>query len=227
MATAFPLPGAPALMRAFLAVVAGLLVFMTSVPATAQVLSQPKWAQLSPERRAVLAPLVGEWDKLNDTLRRNWIALADRYREMSPEEQKRAQSRMAEWARLTPEQRRVARDNFRKAQELPPERKAAEWQEYQLLAPIQKKKLAATAEAQKPAVQKAQKREAERKSTAMAKKPPGKHQENAIRPNPDTTPEGALAATDTAPLAITAPAETPVPIASPATTQSGPADKAN
>lgn len=227
MATAVWPPGAPALLRAFLPFLIGLLAFVASAPGTAQVLGQPKWAQLSPERQAVLKPLVNQWDNLDDARRRNWIALADRYREMSPEEQKRAQSRMAEWARLTPEQRRVARDNFRKAQELPPERKVAEWQEYQSLAPTQKKKLAAAADAQKPAVQKAQKREAERKTSAVAQKPPGKRKERAARASPVGAQAQGPALTDTAPLAITPPAEAPAPLAVPATTQSSSAEKAN
>ncbi|MBL8380093.1 MAG: DUF3106 domain-containing protein [Burkholderiales bacterium] len=227
MATAVPHPGAPALLRALLALVAGLLVFIAPVSGTAQVLGQPNWAQLSPERQAVLKPLAGEWDKLDNTRRRHWIALADRYREMAPEEQKRAQSRMVEWARLTPEQRRIARDNFRKAQELPPERKVTEWQDYQALAPIQKKKLTAAAEAQKPAVQKAQKREAERKSAAVTQRPSGKRSERVREANPLAGPAQVPAATSAAPVAITPPAEEPVPLASPATTQSSPAEKAN
>ena len=41
---------------------------------------------------------------------------------------------MREWAKLTPEQRRVARENYKTIKKLPPEKRKevkAQWQEYQ------------------------------------------------------------------------------------------------
>ena len=46
--------------------------------------------------------------------RRNWISLAKRYPKMKPEEQQRVQRRMQSWAKLTPEQRKQARENYRR-----------------------------------------------------------------------------------------------------------------
>ena len=52
------------------------------------------------------------------------------------------QERMRDWAKLTPEQRRVARESYSRTKMLEPDRKTAQWQEYQQLSDEQKKKLA-------------------------------------------------------------------------------------
>jgi hypothetical protein len=53
---------------------------------------------------------------------------------MKPVQQERLQAQMKEWAKLTTEQRRVARENYRTIKKLPPEKRKqvkAQWQEYQ------------------------------------------------------------------------------------------------
>ena len=138
-----------------------VLAALIGAGAHAQTLAQPKWSELSRERQEALKPLAGQWDTLDSTRRKKWIVVADRYPAMRAEEQKRMHSRMADWARLTPEQRRVARENYQKAKAVPAEQKIAEWQQYQTLPEAQKQQLAATAEQSKPARQKAQQRERE------------------------------------------------------------------
>lgn len=145
----------------FFAWIAIALATLVCVGAQAQTLAQPKWSELSRERQEALKPLAGQWDTLDNTRRKKWIVVADRYPAMGAEEQKRMQSRMVDWARLTPEQRRVARENYQKSKSLPAEQKKAEWQQYQSLPDSQKQQLAATAEKNKPARQKAQQRERE------------------------------------------------------------------
>ena len=54
----------------------------------------------------------------------------------------RMQDRMRDWVKLTPEQRRVARESYARTKKLDPDQKAAEWQQYQQLSEEQKKKLA-------------------------------------------------------------------------------------
>ena len=56
---------------------------------------------------------------------------------------------MREWIKLTPEQRRVARESFARAKKLNPDQKSEKWQQYQQLPEEQKKKLAAEAAAKK------------------------------------------------------------------------------
>lgn len=57
--------------------------------------------------------------------------------------------RMRDWAKLTPEQRRVARESYSRAKRLEPDQKTAQWEEYQQLSDEQKKKLAEEAVARK------------------------------------------------------------------------------
>jgi Spy/CpxP family protein refolding chaperone len=57
---------------------------------------------------------------------------------MKPNERKRVEKRVAEWAALTPEQRRLARANYRLAQQVARENVLAEWENYQAMTPEQR-----------------------------------------------------------------------------------------
>ena len=95
---------------------------------------RPLWSELSPKQQAVLAPLAADWDNLDTTRRKKWVTIANRYPKMKPDEQQRLQSRMQAWAKLTPAQRRVARDNYKSLRQLPrPQRGEVheKWQQYQ------------------------------------------------------------------------------------------------
>ena len=80
---------------------------------------RPLWSELSPKQQAVLAPLAAEWDRLDTTRRKKWVTIANRFPKMKPDEQVRLQRRMQAWAALTPDQRRVARDNYKALRQLP------------------------------------------------------------------------------------------------------------
>ena len=69
---------------------------------------RPAWSELTPAQQEVLAPLAPEWDQLNTTRRKKWVAIADRYPTMKPSQQKRLQTRMQKWVQLTPEEREAA-----------------------------------------------------------------------------------------------------------------------
>jgi hypothetical protein len=79
----------------------------------------PRWAQLTQQQQQVLAPLAAEWDGFPDVQRHKLLGVAARYPKLTPQEQQRVQSRLQDWARLTPEQRRLARRNFKQLHELP------------------------------------------------------------------------------------------------------------
>ncbi len=114
-----------------------------------QEFAKPLWSELSPAQQQALAPLANEWDKL-DSLRKNkWLAIGNRYATMKPTEQQRMQERMHDWVKLTPEQRRIARESYARAKKLNPEQKSAQWEQYQQLPEEQKKKLAADAASKK------------------------------------------------------------------------------
>ncbi len=61
---------------------------------------------------------------------------------MQPQEQARLQERMADWAKLSPTQRGVARQQFEAAKRVAPQDRPAQWEAYQALPPEQKRKLA-------------------------------------------------------------------------------------
>jgi hypothetical protein len=95
---------------------------------------KPAWTELSPAQQQVLAPLQGDWDQLDTTRRKKWLAIANRYSTMKPAEQQRLQKRMQEWAQLTPEERRAARERYQSLKKLPPQQRREvreKWQEYQ------------------------------------------------------------------------------------------------
>lgn len=105
--------------------------------------THPTWAELSPVNQRILTPLQPLWDRLPEINRRKWLKIADRYPKLSPGDQARLQSRMAEWVKMTPQQRRLARENYQITRSLPAEKKAEAWDKYQRLPEEQKKKLAA------------------------------------------------------------------------------------
>jgi hypothetical protein len=117
----------------------------SSAHAVAPEKKAPSWLQLSSEQQQVLAPLSTEWDKLDDFGRKKWLGIAKRFPAMKPDEQQRVQARMREWAMLTPQQRRLARENFKNIEKLPPEKKQTvreNWDEYQRLPDEEKRRLA-------------------------------------------------------------------------------------
>jgi hypothetical protein len=89
----------------------------------------PVWSELRPAQQRVLAPIQSEWESLDAQHKRKWLGVANRYPKMSADEQERLQRRMKEWAALTPEQRRAARDKYREFEQLGPEVRQ-KWDQY-------------------------------------------------------------------------------------------------
>jgi hypothetical protein len=104
---------------------------------------RPTWIELSPEQRQVLAPLQDDWENLERERRLKWIGIAKRYPKMKPDEQARMQRRMQAWTKLTPEQRRQARESYKnmaKDKEQHGNRRD-QWAEYQALPPEERETL--------------------------------------------------------------------------------------
>lgn len=110
-----------------------------------QPLAKPLWSELSPAQKQALAPLESEWNNLDAFRKNKWLVIGNKFASMSPDEQQRVQERMRDWVRLTPEQRRMARENYVRAKKLNPKQKSAQWEQYQQLPEEEKKKLAAEA----------------------------------------------------------------------------------
>jgi hypothetical protein len=105
---------------------------------------QPGWSLLSTPQKAILAPLAAEWDKLDNIGRKKWLGIAERYPAMKPEEQRRVQDRMREWANLTPEQRAKVRDTYKEFNQLPSEQKQTvkqKWEAYSNLPHEEKQRV--------------------------------------------------------------------------------------
>lgn len=101
-------------------------------------LVQPLWSDLGAAQQQVLAPFADQWNALPITEKHAWSDLARRFPKMKPDEQKRVEKRIAEWAALTPDQRRLARANYRLAQKVGRENLLAEWANYQSMTPEQR-----------------------------------------------------------------------------------------
>jgi hypothetical protein len=101
------------------------------------------WKDLTPAEQDALNPLAGEWTKLDTTRKSKWVAIADRFPQMQETERQRTQDRMREWVRLSPEQRRIARDTYLRAHAMPPEKRAELLAKYQQLPDEEKEQLTA------------------------------------------------------------------------------------
>ena len=106
-------------------------------------LAQPLWSELKAAQREVLAPLESDWNGMPRSSKLSWLKLADRVPRMKPEEREKAQARISEWAALTPEQRRLARNNYRLAQGLDKDERVASWEQYSSMTPEQQSVLRA------------------------------------------------------------------------------------
>ncbi|WJF91609.1 DUF3106 domain-containing protein [Paraburkholderia bonniea] len=110
------------------------------------------WARLSEAERLALAPFATQWDSFSAERKRKWLKIAARYPKMNPEAQKRLHARMNEWIRMSPEQRRMARENYQAAKELPRAARQDAWKAYQELPEAQKERLAALERKRKPTI---------------------------------------------------------------------------
>ena len=111
--------------------------------------SRPTWLQLTPSEQVALKPIQSDWTALDAGRKKKWLAVAQRYQKMTPEDQTRMHKRMTAWSKLTPIQRTQARDNYSAVLSSPsssadPAGKAnlsEQWSKYQALSPEKKASL--------------------------------------------------------------------------------------
>ena len=115
-----------------------------SRPATARE-DGVRWQTLTAQQREALAPLEKDWPGIDAPRKQKWLALAARFKSLSPGERTRITARMSEWAKLTPAERGQARMRFEEARQLPAPDRSARWQAYQALPPEQRQQFAARA----------------------------------------------------------------------------------
>ncbi len=123
--------------RVLVAVILGVTLASTAhAAAPLALLAPPDWAELPTDTQAILAPLGPEWNQIESPSRRKWLQIAERYPKMGREEQARIQRRMRDWAKLTPAQRKAAREKYQNVRQATPEQREAlkqMWLEYQAL----------------------------------------------------------------------------------------------
>jgi len=124
--------------------------------AAAPSLNTPNWVDLNPQQKVILAPLAGEWNRMEPYRRQKWLGIAKRFPTMTPDEQARVQERMLVWVKLSPDERKAARDKYKDIKKAGPEKQAVlkeRWREYENLPDDEKKRLKAKPAARKPKVE--------------------------------------------------------------------------
>jgi hypothetical protein len=101
-----------------------------------------EWSSLNPAQRSVLAHLQRDWATISPAQQLKWLEVANRFQTLPAHERDRVQQRMAEWSRLTPQERGAARLNFQEAREISPQQRQQQWDAYRALPPEQRRALA-------------------------------------------------------------------------------------
>ena len=101
------------------------------------------WAELSPAEKHALAPLQAHWVEMDDVAQAKWREVAKSYAQASPPAQDRMQTRMHELARMSAEERALARKNYQTARKHSPEetKRQQKWRAFQALDPAEKERL--------------------------------------------------------------------------------------
>lgn len=136
------------------AIVIGIVAGVLSGNASADLpqFEQPGWAALTPEQKTILAPLRKEWGEMDAFRRKKWLGIAQRFPDMSPAEQYSMQNNMREWARLAPEERKIAREKYKSLRKIDPEERQVvkqKWEEYSTLTEEEKERYRKKAPVQK------------------------------------------------------------------------------
>ncbi len=192
------------------ACVLGCLALLAAQPIQAQQpvsrvipsLGQPLWKDLRADQQQLLAPFADQWNTLPAEEKRAWVSLANRVPNMSQDERAKAQGRIVEWAKLSPDQRRLARQNYRLAKSLPSEQRVAQWESYQTLTPEQQQVLRSNGSTSNTAAKHAGSRTALAKEAAQPMSPAL----SAVTRKPSRSAKPVLAQPEPSPAEL--PAET-------------------
>lgn len=118
------------------ALVIGGAAHTQPLPASSTVAAKPggpSWTSLSRPQKEALAPLQKEWAGIDVNRKSKWLEIASRFPSMPLAERQRVQERMADWSRLTPNERGQARLQFQESRQLTAEDRQARWDAYRAL----------------------------------------------------------------------------------------------
>lgn len=82
------------------------------------------WSLLTDDEQTILKPLAGQWDAMGSAQQEKWRGIARKYPSLPVHEQQKIQRRMTRWAGAGPEQRAVARQQYRTYKQRNPETQA-------------------------------------------------------------------------------------------------------
>jgi hypothetical protein len=138
------------LLLARLLFLSSLIVLLACSHAVHAAEASPSWRQLSPTQQHILSPLQADWHEFDHDRKKKWLDIAARYPAMSPEQQKILQRRMNEWAHLSPEKRRLARETFLSTGKAPLQSRREAWEAYKQLPEAERERLKEEAKHPKP-----------------------------------------------------------------------------
>jgi hypothetical protein len=118
---------------------------------SATIAGGPAWSALTPAQQSALAPLKRDWQGIDALRKQKWLEIAARFPTMPAGERQRVQDRMAEWARMTPEERGRARLQFQEVRQISPQDRQARWDAYLSLPVEERRALAKSATTVPPA----------------------------------------------------------------------------
>ena len=100
---------------------AASVLFLILASLTSLVLAggTPVWRELDPVQREALMPLAAIWDRLLDGQREALLRLSAGYAGLDARQQAVFHERLLQWTQLTPAQRKLARDNYKRFVAMP------------------------------------------------------------------------------------------------------------
>lgn len=126
-----------------IAVVASLVVMTPCVAQSLTPQSPTPWTSLTPAQRHALEPLERDWSRIDRNRQQKWLDVASRFDKLPSDDRERVQQRMADWSRMSPDERSRARLNYQELRsETGPDERQSRWQSYQALPESQKRELA-------------------------------------------------------------------------------------
>lgn len=103
--------------------------------------SHPDWIGLTQDQQEVLQPLQEDWVDLTPDKRIIFLVLAKRILKLDQRNITIFKERIQNWSMLSPEERRVSRDNYLSSLEISQNDKIKTWKAYQELSPDERQLL--------------------------------------------------------------------------------------
>src|SRR6185503_6903385 len=120
----FRRPGLPLVARQVAQLILAALLALAAPLAGANDLRTPQtpWSSLSPEQKRILGPVAPDWERMPGYQQQRLMSAARQYPSLQPIQKERFDQRIRDWATMTSDQRKAARETFQGLRKLPPEK---------------------------------------------------------------------------------------------------------